>query len=165
MPFGIDPALFDGAVSAAFGLIFTVAELREFSRSMEAEEWPTVDGTVEEVGVTSDWSTAARTVTYAPAVRYHYEVGGRKYVGDRIAFGGTASVSYRGWAARIAGRYAGRGHVKVYVCPDDPMTAVLEPGIHFSCWLVLGVAILFLGIGITGLLTHWGLVDSSIQFK
>jgi hypothetical protein len=74
---------------------------------------------------------------------------------DRIAFGGIVSSSFRGWAASTANRYGQRRAVKVYVSPEDPMTAVLEPGVHWMCWIVLTVGTVLLGLGVAGLLSYF----------
>ena len=163
MPFGIAPELLTGGFSAAFGLAFIVSELREFSQAWAAEEWPTVEGAIEETGVLTD--PGGRYTTYYPTVRYHYEVKGHRYVSDRLWFGGTGSLSIRGWATTIADKYDAQREVTVYVSPTDPRVAVLEPGTHWGGWMILCMGILFLGLGITGLLTYWGVVTTPIHFR
>jgi len=163
MAFGIPPALFDGAISSSLGILFLIVEFREMSQALDSEDWPVVDGEVEATGVTTDPSMGS--VTYAPLVRYHYRYGDREYVSDRIFFGGVVSTNLRTWAARIAKRYGQQKTVRVHVSPQDPMTAVLEPGVHWFCWVFLVLGAVFVGLGLVGLLSYCGLMTTSIQFK
>src|SRR5215469_9821941 len=160
--FGVDPALFDGVISTLVGGFVIVMEFRELSLAIDSSTWPTVQGEVEETGVVTD--TSMRSTTFAPMVRYHYRVGDRQYVCDRLGFGGTVSTSFRSWAAKIADRYGQLRSVKVYVSPKDPMKAVLEPGVHWVCWFVLAIGTVFFAIGLVGLLSHFGIMETSINF-
>ena len=158
----ISPTLFIGVIATVVGAIFVAFEYRELWLALDSEDWPVVEGTIEEVGVTSSWSVGARynAVVYAPQVRYHYRVGDRQYVSDRIAFGGSISTSFRSWATDVAKRYD-RKTVKVSVSPKDPMTAVLEPGVHWTCWTTLVIGVVVLGFGLVGLLSYFGVLSTS----
>lgn len=161
--FPIPSVLLIGIIASLIGLVFVGLEYREFWLALDSEDWPVVEGTIEEVGVTSSVmsSGTGSNVVYAPLVRYHYRVGDRQYVSDRIAFGGTISTSFRGWASGVARRFDQKT-VKVSVSPKDPMTAVLEPGVHWSVWMGLGLGIAVLGYGLTGLLSYFGVITTSL---
>jgi len=101
-------------------------------------------------------SVGSGGTTFAPMVRYHYRIGDNQYVSDRIAFGGTVSMSFRSWAERIAAKYRHSRTVKVRVCPTDPTLSVLEPGAHWSLWFIILMGTVFAGIGLRMLLIQFG---------
>lgn len=149
-------------IATVIGAVFVALEYRELWLALDSEDWPVVEGTIEEVGVTSSWSNTgtSSSVVYAPEVRYHYRVGDHQYVSDRIAFGGTVSTSFRSWATGAARKYDQKT-VRVSVSPKDPMTSVLEPGVHWTCWITLIVGIVILGFGLVGLLSYFGVLSTS----
>jgi hypothetical protein len=146
-----------GIASAAIGSVALVSGLRELARAVDSEDWPEVSGEIEETGVVMD--SGGQSVTFAPEVRYHYRVGDSHYVSDRIAFGGRVSMTFRSWAEGIVARYRKSKVVKVRVCPTDPDLSVLEPGVHWSCWFVIVIATVFVGLGIRTLLIYFGVLD------
>jgi hypothetical protein len=146
-----------GFISTPVGILFIVAGFREMSRAIDSEDWPEVAGEIEETGVVSAVS-ARGGVTYAPLVRYHYRVGENQYVSDRIAFGGTASMTFRFWAEGLADRYRQTKTVSVRVNPKDPTLSVLEAGVHWTVWFIIAIGTLFTGLGISSLLTHLGIL-------
>jgi hypothetical protein len=91
--------------------------------------------------------------------RYHYRIGDLQYLSDRIAFGGLIETSFRWPAEDIAKRYERRRTVPVSVCPDDPHLAVLEPGMHWSCWIMIAVATVITAVGLGLLRSQLGLGD------
>ncbi len=143
-----------GVVSTAVGSVALFEGFRELGRAVDSEEWPQVPGEIEETGVVTD--PTGRSVAYAPEVRYHFRVGDRQYVSDRIAFGGTVSVSFRSWAEGIVERYRKSKSVTVRFCPTDPDLCVLEPGVHWSSWFILLVGAVFLAFGLSALLRFVG---------
>src|SRR6266511_2039539 len=99
MVFGISNQLLGGAIFTLVDGVALVTEFLELAHAIDSTDWPALDGEVEETGVVSDLSS--RSTTYAPVVRYHYRVGDRQYLSDRIAFGGVVSSSFRFLAAKI----------------------------------------------------------------
>ena len=155
---GFDSNLLFGLGSTAIGSFALVAGFRELARAVDSEDWPEVAGEVEETGVLTD--TSGRAVTFVPDVRYHYRVGDVQYVSNRIAFGGTVSMTFRSWGQGIVERYRNSKSVRVRVCPTNPDLSVLEPGVHWSCWFVLLIATLFVALGIRSLLTYFGVLGA-----
>lgn len=140
------------------------AEFRELGLALDSDTWPAVTGDVEESGVVSSMGTAtglSSMITFAPSVRYHYRVGDRQYVSDRIAFGGVVSTSLRSVAQRTADRFANHKTIKVYVSPNDPRVSVLEPGVHWAIWVALAIAAVILGLGVQSALAWLGLVSGA----
>ncbi len=159
MPFGIDNQLFGGAISTIVGGAVFVDGLLELGKAIDSKAWPRIEGEIEQTGVVSDVFNQA--VTFAPVVRYHYRVGDRQYVGDRIAFGGTVSTSFRSLATSVAEKYGGQKSIPVWVSPDNPMTACLEPGVHWSSWIIIAMAAFFLFLGLNNLFAYFGVVSQS----
>ena len=145
-----------GIASTTIGSIVLVGGFRELARAVDSEDWPEVNGEIEETGVVTDGG--GQSVTFAPEVRYHYRVGDSQYVSDRIAFGGRVSMTFRSWAQGIVARYRKTKVVKVRVCPTDPDLSVLEPGVHWSCWFVIVIATVFVALGIRTLLTYFSVL-------
>jgi Protein of unknown function (DUF3592) len=65
-----------------------------------------------------------------PRVSYAYTHGGREFRGDRIR-SLEISMNWRSPAGNDIDRYPPGKLVTVYVNPDDPYSAVLEPGGHW----------------------------------
>lgn len=147
-----DPRLLGGfgAVLAVVGIGLVAAGLWTIGRAVRSTGWPTVTGTVLSSEV--DVHDGRRDVdevpvtTYHPAVRYAYEVAGRRHVGDRITFGDFGSTDLAGRRA-LAERYAEAAAVTVHYDPDAPGDAVLEPGPVAFNLLMPGLGLAFLAGG------------------
>ncbi len=87
--------------------------------------------------------------TYSVELRYRYEVGGRKYVGDRYTFlGGSSSGSES--KQRIVDRLPPGTRTTCWVDPADPSEAVFERGFTRDyLWILL--PLLFVAIGAGGI--------------
>lgn len=152
-----DASLLGGVIFTGVGAAALFQGFRELGRAADSEEWPRVPGEIEESGVLADPS--GRSVTYYPEVRYHYRVGDQQFVSDRIAFGGVVSMSFRSWAEGIVHRYRKSKNVTVAVCPTNPDLSVLEPGVHWTCWFVVGIGAVFFGLGMRDLLHVLGVLS------
>lgn len=108
--------------------------LHSLEMSRQAERWPTTPGRI----TASDFVVSADSdsTTYRAKVAYAYNVLGRDLVGDKIAFGYTASSGetfhrdvYRALpaGAQVAVRYS----------PDNPERAVLSFGVNQSIIFLL----------------------------
>ena len=153
----INFTLIIGLFFAGGGGAALAAALVDARRALQSAEWPLIEGEIEETGVVTDFSGRGRL--YAPLVRYHYRIGDLQYLSDRIAFGGLIETSFRWPAEDIAKRYERRRTVPVSVCPDDPHLAVLEPGMHWSCWIMIAVATVITAVGLGLLRSQLGLGD------
>lgn len=153
---GVPNDLLGGLAFVVLGAVALVAEFIELSRAIDSSDWPPVQGEIEETGVVTELSSGS--LSYAPVVRYHYRVGDRQYLSDRVAFGGVVSSSFRWLASSAAERFGRQKQVSVYVSPKDPTLCVLEPGVHWTCWFVITIGAIFFGVGLQTLLAHFGLV-------
>lgn len=70
-------------------------------------------------------------VTHGVDIRYHYEVNGQSFEGNRFRYG-EGSSSDSGWARRAAGIYQVGAEVPVYYNKSNPSESVLSPGVDGS---------------------------------
>ncbi len=96
-----------------------------------SQDWPAVPGTITVSQVTI--STDEDGATYYADVQYKYVVNDRWYTADTVNFGEYGS-SNRSRADKIVARYPPDSQVTVYYNPDDPDTAVLEPGLSWGSY-------------------------------
>jgi hypothetical protein len=85
---------------------------------------------------------------YTAKIGYEYQVDDKKYSSDRISFGGAYSSNSRSEHEEIAIQYPRNSRVKVFYKPDDPTTAVLEPGTTGSSYVALGCGIVLAVVGL-----------------
>ena len=110
-------------------------------------DWPTTEGVILSSRVVRSYKGGEWA--YAPEVRYAYEVEGHRYEGRAVRLGLEGMrFGTRGLAARVVNRYRPGERVTVYYDPQDPATAVLEPGASWESSLVYGIGLLFLGVGV-----------------
>ncbi len=122
------------------------------SKARASSDWPTTPGVVvnSEVRTTHSSGRDGSSTTYHADVLYEYTVDGENYSADRVWFGQYGSSS-RSEAAGTVRDYPAGKQVKVHYSPDDPETAVLEPGATWSSYMVLGIG-LVIGLGGAGAL-------------
>ena len=92
----------------------------------------------------------ANEKTYLAKVRYSYSVDGTPYTGGKVSFsqyGGRQEHS-----RQIVQQYPVGKAVDVYYDPEKPETAVLEPGVTNSSYLILGIGLLSTICGIAAFL-------------
>lgn len=157
----MDAQLLGGLFIAATSGVGIACEGVELGRAITSAGWPTVEGEIERTGV--DMDAKLEAFAYVPVVRYHYRIGDREYVNDRIAFGGRCSSVFRRFAAAVATQYGKRSAVTVHVSPADPSVSVLEPGVHWATVARLGVFGVLLALGMQMLLAYFGIVPVWIQ--
>lgn len=114
----------------------------------ESSHWPRTQGVIDrsvvEVVEQRDGSNM-----YFARIRYTYTVGDSQYTGTRIRFGtenaGTVSSDQ---AERLTRRYPVTQIVDVYYDPASPEIAVLERGPRMDAYVLLGVGVIALGVGL-----------------
>lgn len=117
------------AALATAGVFMTLAQSRR-SRS-----WPTVQGKITRSEITEDVShntdddgRDSTTTMYGVKLAYDYVVGGGAHVGTRLYWADGIKVSGDGPARKVTEKYPVGRDVTVYYQPNDPATALLEPG-------------------------------------
>jgi hypothetical protein len=118
---------------AGVGILTALAGATAVREGWKSRRWPSADGIVEKAELT-DRNGLDGDATTVSDLRYSYQVGGRRYCGDRDAIGlgqGSARAS-----AAIRGLVVG-GPVKVFYDPEAPALSVLRPGITLSAAFVV----------------------------
>ena len=126
-----------------FGLVVLMFFFAARRTAKQAAAWPSVRGKIVKSAVDeyderdSDgkWSTM-----YRPAVEFVYAVNGRELHGNQIKLGTTISAG-KGYAAKVAAKYAVGSDVDVHYDPKQPTTAALEnpTGMY---WIILAAALI-----------------------
>jgi hypothetical protein len=107
--------------------------------------WPTAQGEIIKSQVTHRSNSDGDS--YSPEVTYTYPVNSRSYKSYTIKFGENSYDSKRR-AEEIAASYQVGNNVTVYYDPKNPGNSVLEPGVSSGSYIVLGIGLLFLTIGL-----------------
>ena len=137
-----------------FGLLFAVIGycvafflgkpiLDDARKSMD---WPSVAGVIERSKVVSKRKSDG--TMYSADVAFAYEVDGQGFKGSNVTFGGGMSSSNSRMANSVVSRYRKGQKVDVFHDPEEPGNSVLEPGASWKSWLVFGIGLLFLGVGV-----------------
>ena len=111
-----------------------------------SSDWPNVNGKITRSAVATKRSDGKTMFSFD--VVYKYEVEGKQYTCNNVYFGGEGSSSSSSSANGVVSRYPKGSEVKVYYEPANPGNAVLEPGTTWSSYLVYGVGMVFLVIGV-----------------
>lgn len=106
-----------------------------------SSNWPTVTGQV--INSTVSENSDSDGTTYGADVYFEYRVNDQQYGSDTVSFGQFSSSDY-GHARNIVNRYPEGTQVEVYYNPEDPETAVLEPGVTWSSYMLLGMGLAFI---------------------
>lgn len=137
-----------GVFLTALGIALSVHGKRVLDEAQASTKWPAVPGKVTASNLTT--SHSRNGTTYAAHVEYAYAVGGRELSGSTVWFG-DEDTHDRDDAQKTLAQFPVGKEVRVFYRPDQPETAVLEPGTYPSSYLMLGlgVALGLAGIGVT----------------
>ncbi len=138
-----------GVIFGAVGLGISIWGAIVLTNAKASGSWPSVPGKVTEsrvVSKTSRDSDGHSDTTYSAHVVYRYEVENAEYTCDTVSFGeyGTNTPKH---AREIVVRYPKGKEVTVHYEPEKPTKAVLEPGVTWSSYAVLGFGLIFVGVG------------------
>lgn len=141
-----------GIVLTIPGLAFILFWLYVRRQAARARSWTVVPGRILDSKVVRWEQRDSDGVNeyFKAGVEYQYEVSDKSYIGNRIAFGTAYSTNEKKAREKAASMPAG-APVTVYVDPVRPTEAVLEPKASAAnwIWLVVGVALIFFGVGAT----------------
>jgi hypothetical protein len=126
-----------GLIFLAIGVQSMVYGAHIIQDARASLSWPTVRGQVTESTVSTDDSDGF--IEYRASVTYEYAANGRQYVGGRISFLDESFPDPEP-ARDEAAQYPVGASVNVYYNPEDPSSAVLEPGAsQIGLWTVSGL--------------------------
>jgi hypothetical protein len=108
------------------GMLFGLVRLR--SKMQAAGAWNRIEGVIIASGVEQPPSHVSDDLNDAtPVIRYRYRADGQDHESDQIRIGGQPMTT-RVLAGRLVARYPVGAHVDVFVDPNNPADALLEPG-------------------------------------
>lgn len=115
--------------------------------------WPTARGEILEARMERESSSQLnnRSATFAPKIRYRYEVNGRSFTSNTIMPGGTLDTSSRERAEERLRRWPAGTVVPVFYNPRRPHQSCLErhaEGIGFT--VAVGAFMIAFGLGFAG---------------
>src|SRR5687768_4358414 len=129
----------------AFGGFFLAYSLRKWREGRRSAAWPSTSGVVtSSVAKQGRWNSRSGNWTVSSTVRYEYEVGGERFVSERVCFG--AMFSDADQYARVA-KYPKGQRVSVSYDPADPRSAVLEPGVQRGVFQGMAIGLVTTLIG------------------
>jgi hypothetical protein len=130
----------------AFGAFFLAYCLRQWRAGRASEKWPETEGVITLSQVRhGKYSPRNNDWTVVTSIKYEYEVGGRRYVSERVSFGAMTSDADRRTEAAMYGEGM---RFPVYYDPADPKVAVLETGVQGGVYtgLVIGAVCALIGL-------------------
>ncbi|MBN1536535.1 MAG: DUF3592 domain-containing protein [Anaerolineales bacterium] len=137
-------------IFAGLGVFLIYSAIKGRQKAGESQQWPSTAGQIAEARVTRSMHTDSdgdTSYSYAPHVRYTYQVGGQEFTGDKITFGFTKTHSSESKAQQALSRFPLGGQVSVYYNPASPEEAVLERTAGGSTvGMVIGIVFLLVSI-------------------
>jgi hypothetical protein len=121
-----------------------------YSRAKASTEWPAVEGEVvaSQVEKSSSFKNNKTRTTYFAVVQFSYDIDGQHYESDAIWPGGGYQSTSLAPHQAVVDRYPPGKKMPVYYDPAIPHRGVLEPGVHFTEYMLLGISGGFLACGI-----------------
>ena len=150
--------LFLSGLAVVLGGLITREQALFLLRGVASRAWTPVPGRVIESGPVRSLipSGEGRGRWYPNGVRlaYEYTVRGERFVGRQSTWRGYWPTL--GNVVRRAHRYPVGNEVTVWVDPDQPRRAVLEPGVGLMNVVGTMLGLGLLSLGVYTLATRWG---------
>ena len=127
------------------GLAAVVLGLNEWRNAQASMAWPPAPGRMLVIK-TKEKSDGEGGASYFPDVLYEYDVFGRSYTGNRIAFGLEISFPTKSMALGSVSQYGVGYVVMVHYDPKHPDVSVLEQRCQ-NLWASISIGLLFAAIG------------------
>lgn len=137
------------AVLAAISIICFVFCGYYTFKGMEAATWPKARGTV----LNSKVSYSEPFDIHEVKVSYGYAVDGKSYTGDRFKYGAKLFLFEKS-ALRLAREFSKGREISVYYNPLHAEQAVLEGGVGFYFYFIMGCALLALVLAVYYVLVY-----------
>jgi hypothetical protein len=110
-----------GVVLAVSGIVGVYTCVRASDRAMSQTAWLKAPGSVIGAEVRYDGEM------YYPSITYEYTYSSAKFTGTKFK-SALLQYNWRGPSERVVQRFPKGASIEVYVNPDNPREAVLEPG-------------------------------------
>ena len=140
-----------GLSVSAIGGLFAVLMWKSYERAVGQRAWPQVDALVLSSEVEEWKHDEFSQMEYRLKLLYGYEWEGEAKTGERYGFRGNPNYNKRDKVEGLAKEFPAGLKTKVYVNPEDPDFAILQPdskAAGYSIWFPLLFVVGGLGISI-----------------
>jgi hypothetical protein len=145
-----------GGLLGLLALGFGAAGVSQVASASASTGWTQTQGHIitSEVKFSEQHSSNEQSISYTANIVYEYTVSDKAYTSKQIKFGvDNASANT---AQQLVNKYPVGSTVPVYYAPNDPRTAVLEPGVTAGSFGMLAFAGIFLiGAAVFGCVGFW----------
>ncbi len=118
------PILFFGFIGLlGLGIVFWSAN--DYLAAWDARSWPTVTGEIVKSKVKKSKKGGVFGSSYLAYIKYAYEFDGMSYTGKRVLFG--PKIISRTQAEELVRQFRAGENVEIYVNPENPSSAALDP--------------------------------------
>jgi hypothetical protein len=135
--------------------ILCIVALPQYLQVKKSAQWPTTSGTIALSRIRflprGPWPFGRRFEGYLGDVQYHDHVGATDYIGSRVSFERSYLSTAEAWQNAIRPYPVGKT-VTVYYDPQNPASAVLEPGLVGDLILLYKMDLSFIAVFATSLL-------------
>ncbi|MFZ6021563.1 MAG: DUF3592 domain-containing protein [Chloroflexota bacterium] len=138
-------------IFAGIGVWLILRYQKNKQKAQQSVNWPTTSGRVIESRISeheSEDEDGHTTSTYAPLVRFEYQVAGVTYTSDRMGVGSKIAISNRKKVEQQIAAYPEGKLIRVYYNPQNPAEAVLETRLTSKAELVAGIILIVVGLSI-----------------
>ena len=136
------------AASLMFAASIPISNGLEILRNSQASmKWPTTDGII----VRSEMVAAEGkdSAAYHAIIRYNYELGTQSYSSNQVSFGQNGSADLNTVQSLIR-RYEKKQKIRVHFNPANPTESVLETGVTWASFKIIGIGLLLFTAGVLG---------------
>jgi hypothetical protein len=133
----------------AFGSVIALFALAMQKQAQLSKKWPVVSGTIKVSGL--EQYRAARTdglrgqTMYQRKVSYTYSYNGNSYTGMHASLASNVASSSDWLTRKFTPPYQDGAQIKVWVNPDNPSEATLDPRAPFA-WFLWLLVVAFAGL-------------------
>jgi hypothetical protein len=127
----------------ALATIVPAFALPQYLRAKKSAQWPTTSGEITYSRVR--YVRGRRFDGYLGDVQYRYRVGDAEHLSSRVSFARGHLAAAEAWQRALAPYPVGQ-KVTVYYDPQNPASAVLEPGLAGEMAILYKMDLFFIGV-------------------
>lgn len=135
----------------SLGLVLLVLGLVFRNSGPETLSWPMAKGEIVETNVVTAGGEDGNSENYKLVITYNYTVDEVTYISDQYGLTSEITSFAREPLEKKAETLPAGQKISVYYNPDNPETAVLDPGTDSAQWFLMGSAVVG-GLGLCALL-------------
>jgi hypothetical protein len=140
-------------IFVAFCTGISIYAARLFATGRRSRTWPSVQGTITTSRVEkASLSGGSNSNTPILLLTYSYDVNGKAYTGQRIAFAPSGWFSL-GSARQLHTKYPKGDQVTVFYSPAEPSLSTLVVGVPGHLWTFFLIVSMFAFLGLVSVLS------------